>query len=512
MKDSQIKRKDTRYKLGLQGLDRFFLSFLILLFVLDIWIFLKSDSLDLAYLLLNIGAYLLFWVVLKVRFAFEMDGPHSLLWLSRFIVFLTFFGNIFLYDILGGQIEWCCFFDNFVGVLLLGSYILGGFFLFWLVIYILQWSAKNDFFEDDKFCRERKDWRSKVLHVIFGFLLAGLIYFLYRKVLIFFLFTQAGMLVGLVNKFFIKLTEKESENKPEKVDILGVEIDNYDQEEAIDQIDNLIKQTDLGAGDELNLVVTPYSEYFIKARKAKEFREVLNGAQLSLPDGIFVLWAASFDRMPIKSKKPLIRAVKAVCRLLFSGLAVVLYPKFTRRVVKERVSGSELVYPLMEMAQKNQYRVFLLGGRDWGRGNAGSLAAKKLQKKYPKLDIVGVYPGERKSETREEALKEINSKRPDLLLVCFGGGSGETWMYRNKSELKAKVGIGLGGTFDFISGYAGKVPSFAGELGLEWLLRPLSKERGGLINNCKRAYRVWRGMIISSIILLIDKINFKRRK
>jgi N-acetylglucosaminyldiphosphoundecaprenol N-acetyl-beta-D-mannosaminyltransferase len=274
----------------------------------------------------------------------------------------------------------------------------------------------------------------------------------------------------------------------------------------------LIKQTDLDSSDELNLVVTPYSEYFIKARKNEGFREVLNNAQLSLPDGIFVLWAASFNRMIIKSKNLVIRSIKAVCRLLFSGVAVVLYPKFTRRVAKERVSGSEIVYPLMEMAQKNRYKVFLLGGRDWGRGNAGSLAANKLQKKYPGLDIVGVYPGERKSETREEALKEINSKRPDLLLVCFGGGSGETWMYRNKDRLKAKVGIGLGGTFDFISGYAGKVPAFAGKLGLEWLLRPLSKERGGLISNLKRAYRVWRGMLFSSIILLIERINFKQRK
>jgi N-acetylglucosaminyldiphosphoundecaprenol N-acetyl-beta-D-mannosaminyltransferase len=192
-------------------------------------------------------------------------------------------------------------------------------------------------------------------------------------------------------------------------------------------------------------------------------------------------------------------------------MAIILYPKFTRRVVKERVSGSEIVYPLMEMAAEKGYEVFFLGGYDWGRGNAGTLAAEKLKEHYPNLNIVEVYPGERNEETREEALELINKFQPDLLLTCFGGGSGERWMYENRSKLKAKVGIGLGGTFDFIAGYAGKVHPTLGKLGLEWFLRPLSRERGGLISNVQRAYRVWRGMLLSSIMLLLERLNYKQR-
>jgi N-acetylglucosaminyldiphosphoundecaprenol N-acetyl-beta-D-mannosaminyltransferase len=130
---------------------------------------------------------------------------------------------------------------------------------------------------------------------------------------------------------------------------------------------------------------------------------------------------------------------------------------------------------------------------------------------YPNLHIIEVYPGERQKETRKEAIKLINEKKPDILVVCFGGGSGETWMYKNRKKINAHVGIGLGGTFDFVAGYAGKIHPILGRLGLEWFLRPISKERGSLIYNVRRTYRVWYGMIVSSIIMIRKKLNFKER-
>ncbi len=378
-----------------------------------------------------------------------------------------------------------------------------GVFLAWLSAYVPKWAKSIDY---EKKKTQRFGLSILLVLGIFGALLA--ISVINETPIFFGLAAILGVWAAEVNKFFMKLNSFESSKRPEKLSILDVNINNMTMNEAVKAISNKIEDKK-DYSEELSLIVTPYSEYFIKARNNKAFREVLNGAELSLPDGIFVLWAASFNAMPV-SKNLIIRFFQLVVRFIFSGAAIVLYKNFTRRVVKERVSGSQLIYPLMQKAAKNGHTVFMLGGRDWGKGNAGMLASKKLQKKYPGLKVVGVYPGNRKIETREEALQEINKVKPDILIVCFGGGAGETWMFENKHKLQAKVGIGLGGTFDFIAGYAGKVHPLIGSLGLEWFFRPLSKERDGLLSNLRRAYRVWHGMILSSIIVLIERLNYEQ--
>lgn len=379
-----------------------------------------------------------------------------------------------------------------------------GVFLAWLSVYIPQWAKRVSY---EKRETRRFGWSILLVLAALGALIA--ISVIIEAPIFFGLAAVLGVWAGEVNEFFMKLNSFESDKRPEKLSILDININNMTMNEAVEAISNKIEDKE-DHFDELSLIVTPYSEYFIKSRNNKEFREVLNGAELSLPDGIFVLWAASFNAMPV-SKNPVIRFFQLIARYIFSGAAIILYKDFTRRVIKERVSGSQLIYPLMQKAAAKGHTVFMLGGRDWGKGNAGMLASKKLQKKYHGLNVVGVYPGNRETETREEALQEINKVNPDILIVCFGGGAGETWMYENRKKLNAKIGIGLGGTFDFIAGYAGKVHPLIGSLGLEWFFRPFSRERGGLLNNVKRAYRVWRGMILSSIIVLIERLNYEQR-
>ncbi|MEA3357500.1 MAG: WecB/TagA/CpsF family glycosyltransferase [Patescibacteria group bacterium] len=310
-----------------------------------------------------------------------------------------------------------------------------------------------------------------------------------------------GLILGYINMVFTDLVEKGIGKRPESVKILGVRVDNISMKSAIESIASMVQEKGF------HLVVTPYSEFFVRAVRDKKFKTALNNAALSLPDGIFALWAAKYMTIPV-SRNIIVRIVQSIAQYVFTGASLVFYPEYTRMVIRSRVSGSDLIYPLCKMAAAKGYSVYLLGGFDFGRGNSGVIAAEKLREKNPKLRIIGIYPGLREKESRAEALRLINNGKPDILLVCFAGGSGELWLYENRNNLKCKVAIGLGGTFDFVAGYAKEVNPMWARLGLVWLLRSFSKQAGGLPASVRRVYRVWNGMLKSSIMAMIHKIKY----
>ena len=88
--------------------------------------------------------------------------------------------------------------------------------------------------------------------------------------------------------------------------------------------------------------------------------------------------------------------------------------------------------------------------------------AECLEKKYKGLKI---------SMVSQEWSEELKSKKTDILFVAFGSPKQEIWIAENLNQLPAKVVIGVGGAFDFISGKVRRAPVFIRQLGLEWLFR-----------------------------------------
>jgi N-acetylglucosaminyldiphosphoundecaprenol N-acetyl-beta-D-mannosaminyltransferase len=296
------------------------------------------------------------------------------------------------------------------------------------------------------------------------------------------------------------LVERVVLKRPSSVDILGVRIDNGNSDTAIARVNKMLQE------EKFHYIVTPYSEFIVSANNNPKFMKILQSADLSIPDGIFTLLGASYLYLPISSFS-ISRFFQALLQLFFSGMCVLLYPEYTRMVIRDRVSGSEFIYPLCDFAAKEGYSMFLLGGQDWGKGNSGQLASKILKKKYPELKISGVYPGERKKENLDEALKIINKSHTDILVVCLGKKA-ELWIYENRKALNARVAIGLGGTLDFISGMTRKPSDAVNRLGLEWFFRQFGKQHGGLPGVARRMYRIWHGVTISTIMLLRWKIKY----
>jgi N-acetylglucosaminyldiphosphoundecaprenol N-acetyl-beta-D-mannosaminyltransferase len=211
--------------------------------------------------------------------------------------------------------------------------------------------------------------------------------------------------------------------------VLGVRIDAVDPEQALGRIEGLIT-----AGGQ-HLVVTVNPEFIMRARRDPQFKQVLERADLCLPDGWGVTWAARRQGRPLPA----------------------------------RVTGTDFIPLLAERAVARGWRLFLLGAAP----GVAEEVADVLRDRVPGLLITGCHAGVAGPEGDEESLRLIAEAGADILLVAYGAPRQELWIARNLERLPAAVGIGVGGAFDYLSGRVTRAPGWMRRLGLEWLFRLL---------------------------------------
>src|SRR3989344_979142 len=258
-----------------------------------------------------------------------------------------------------------------------------------------------------------------------------------------------------------------------KVNIVGVLVDNVSKDEAVEAVSSLVRSRAPG------YIVTPYSEMIVFALSNPQYKSVLNNASLSIPDGIGILWAAKY----LSSKN---------VGLLGSLLAVVFKPQYVRSVIRERVTGSRLIYDIAKLAAEQNYSLSLIGGR----GNVATQSAYELKRLYPNLNIK-LALSDRAFDSK--IVDEIVESNSDILLIAYSPPKQEMWLAENLSKLNVKAAIGLGGTFDYIAGKHPVAPDLAHYLGLEWLWR--------LVTQPRRWKRMWNAVPVFIWKVYKYKIN-----
>jgi len=246
-----------------------------------------------------------------------------------------------------------------------------------------------------------------------------------------------------------------------KIDILGVKVNKITSEEVIQRVGEWLEKK------EKHYIVTPNPEFVMYARQDQEFKNILNKADLAIPDGIGLLWAAKFLSLNV-SHLGLIKYLQALWQFVYTKLSLVFFPRYCQTVFPERVTGTDLVWKLAKLAEQKSCSIYLLGGR----GNTAQLTAQKLKQKFPHLKIAGAFAGSPDKEADKNLCAIINHVKPDILLVAYGHPKQEKWIKRNLDKLPSvKVVMGVGGAFDFITGKVKRAPQFLRKLGLEWLWR-----------------------------------------
>lgn len=227
-----------------------------------------------------------------------------------------------------------------------------------------------------------------------------------------------------------------------RVDVLGVAFDNMTLTEAADGAMALLDETGP------HLAVTPNPEIVQRAAKDPEFARILAGADLVIPDGIGVIYAA----------------------------------KILGRPLKERVPGIDFASALMEQMARTGKRLFLLGAapaKD-GQPSVAEQAAANLQKACPGLVICGTHDGYFKEDG--PVVRQIRDARADVVFVCLGFPRQEKWIAAHGGETGARLLIGLGGSLDVFAGRVKRAPAWFQNHGLEWFYRLASQpSRAGRI-------------------------------
>jgi N-acetylglucosaminyldiphosphoundecaprenol N-acetyl-beta-D-mannosaminyltransferase len=180
-------------------------------------------------------------------------------------------------------------------------------------------------------------------------------------------------------------------------------------------------------------VCTINPEFIMIARGDVNFYNILSRADLCVPDGVGLLWAARRIGTPLP----------------------------------ERVTGSDGVPKIAARAAREGWKLFLLGA---GPGVAEK-AAEVLRARHPGLQIVGTYGGSPAPEEEDAIVEKVNASGADILFAAYGAPEQDKWIARNLPRLKVKMAMGVGGALDFIAGVVPRAPLWMQRAGLEWLFR-----------------------------------------
>ncbi|MBX3419611.1 MAG: WecB/TagA/CpsF family glycosyltransferase [Pirellulaceae bacterium] len=228
----------------------------------------------------------------------------------------------------------------------------------------------------------------------------------------------------------------------QKQKLFGMEIDALNMGQAIARLREWLDESRLG---KCRYVVTPNVDHAVLWQEHEGLRDAYRKASLVLADGHPLVWAS---------------------RLL-------------RRPLPERVPGSDLVPKFFDHCQDSgrEVRVFLLGAAP----GVGARAVEKIRKRWPLVNVVGVYSPplgfEKDPDENEIILGRLILTRPDLLVVGLGAPKQECWVAQHHEHLAAKAALCVGATIDFLAGEKRRAPYWMQCLGVEWLHRMLSEPR-----------------------------------
>ncbi len=224
------------------------------------------------------------------------------------------------------------------------------------------------------------------------------------------------------------------------------------QAEAIDRI---VNRALLGLG---GYVVTPNVDHICIAHDEPRLREAYDDAFLALADGQPLLWMA----------------------------------KARGKSLPEKVSGSDLIVPLLTKAAEKGLRTYFLGATL----DVCAEAAEKLRAAIPGLQIVGwsspMYnPDVAVTDEVRAALADLVSAKPDLVLIALGNPKQEYLLHDFRSQFHPAVGLAIGASLDFIAGRVDRAPAWMSEKGLEWAYRLYREPK-----------RLWRRYLIRDRAIL----------
>ncbi|GAA0137607.1 WecB/TagA/CpsF family glycosyltransferase [Paenibacillus sp. YSY-4.3] len=211
------------------------------------------------------------------------------------------------------------------------------------------------------------------------------------------------------------------------VTIFGIPFSKWGMQETVQYLAGAISDR------KPHQVITANPIMVMAALENPSYKKMMQQAELIVPDGSGVVWASQVGGDP----------------------------------VVERVAGFDLLHELMKEGERRRWKVYLLGASQ----EVVQETANRLKTQYPGAEIAGYRDGFFGPEQDDEVIEEIRRTSPDLLFIARGAETQEPWIAKYKQRLAVPVMMGVGGSFDVISGRTKRAPKVFQKLRLEWLYR-----------------------------------------
>ena len=217
-----------------------------------------------------------------------------------------------------------------------------------------------------------------------------------------------------------------------KINIGGTGISDITLPETINLLDEWIANQ-----EQKRVCVTPVNNV-VWASNNLPLQEIYNSADLTLCDGVPLIWASKF---------------------------------IGKQALRGRVTGLDLLPQFIERCYQKNYSMFFLGAAE---GVAASYQ-KQLEQQYPGIQIKGVfsppYAEQFSTEENQKIIELINEAKPDILWVSLTAPKQDIWIHEHLHQLKSIINIGVGGALDVAAGKFNRAPIWMQKNGLEWFYR-----------------------------------------
>lgn len=241
-----------------------------------------------------------------------------------------------------------------------------------------------------------------------------------------------------------------------RINLLNLPVDSLTMEETISLIDkSIINNTPLH-----HVVVN--AAKIVNAQKDLALKESIENCDIINADGQAVVWASQFLNKPLP----------------------------------ERVAGIDIMENLVQLAAKKNYKIFFLGAKE----EVVKKVVERYLKEFGEKIIAGYRNGYFNSDYELEVAEEIARVKPDILFVAISSPKKEIFLNTYKNHIKAPFIMGVGGSFDVVSGLVKRAPVWMQKNGLEWLYR-VYQEPG----------RMWKRYLTTNWKFLVLLLKHKLR-
>lgn len=173
------------------------------------------------------------------------------------------------------------------------------------------------------------------------------------------------------------------------------------------------------------------------------------------------------------------------------GLPIVWFSRLVCKPLPERLAGIDIMYALLQEANKENYRIYFLGTKI----EILEKVIATVQQNYPGISIAGYHDGYFSESDEQKIAENIRGSSADILFVGMPSPKKENFLKEWSGFIQVPVCHGVGGSFDVLAGVTKRAPLWMQRYGMEWFYRLIQEPR-----------KMWKRYLITNIVFI--KLSF----